>query len=188
MTKAIFLSVSSAILLILSYPLPNLEFLAWVAFVPLFFAIENKKPLARFLLGYITGIIFFAGTIYWLVHVTLAGVVVLVLYLALYFGVFGLLLGSSSIIHRPLRGGFASLRTPSSFVSIPALWVLLEYTRSNLFTGFGWNLLPYSQSYNLPIIQIAALVGAYGVSFVVMMVNVAVYKLVTRNQSTETRK
>ena len=64
-----------------------------------------------------------------------------------------------------------------------SLWVLLEYLRAHLLSGFGWALLGYSQYLNLPIIQIADIFGAYGVSFLVMMGNVAVYRLVvTRAQ------
>jgi apolipoprotein N-acyltransferase len=58
---------------------------------------------------------------------------------------------------------------------IPAAWVLLEYLRSHLLTGFPWALLGYSQQPNLPIIQIADITGAWGVSFVVMAVNVMIY-------------
>jgi apolipoprotein N-acyltransferase len=53
----------------------------------------------------------------------------------------------------------------------------MEYVRSHLFTGFGWALLGHSQYLNLPIIQIADITGAYGVSFVAMMVNVVIYTL-----------
>jgi len=41
--------------------------------------------------------------------------------------------------------------------------------------GFGWNLLSYSQANNLWVIQSAKLIGAYGVSFVVVFVNTAVF-------------
>jgi apolipoprotein N-acyltransferase len=53
--------------------------------------------------------------------------------------------------------------------------VLLEYIRAYLFTGFPWALLGYSQYLNLTLIQIADLTGAWGVSFLVMMGNVAVW-------------
>ena len=52
---------------------------------------------------------------------------------------------------------------------------MLEWIRSYAFTGFGWALLGYSQSYNLPIIQIADVTGTYGVSFLIVMFNAAVF-------------
>ena len=86
----IVLLVLSAILLILSFPNFNLEFLAWIAMVPLFFAVEGQKPFKAFLNSYLAGFLFFLGTGYWLIHVTLPGMIIVVLYLALYFGLFGI--------------------------------------------------------------------------------------------------
>ena len=73
------LAVLSAVLLILAFPDFNFEFLAWIGFVPLFFAIENKRPLRAFLLSYLAGIVFFFGTVYWLLHRITYLVVVLML-------------------------------------------------------------------------------------------------------------
>jgi apolipoprotein N-acyltransferase len=55
------------------------------------------------------------------------------------------------------------------------LWVLLEYCRSYVLTGFPCALLAYSQSQALPAIQIADITGVWGVSFCVMMANAAIY-------------
>jgi len=162
------LSLLSGILLILPFPNYNLWILAWFGFVPLFFALKNKSKGKAFLLSYLTGIIFWFGIIYWLAHVTLAGMIALVLYLALYVGIFGFFL--IAIGHRPSAIGL---------LLIPSFWVLLEYLRSHLFTGFPWALLGYSQYLNLPVIQIADITGAWGVSFLVMMVNVAIYSVVS---------
>ena len=172
-TKDWILCIFSAILLILSFPKFNLWILAWFAFVPLFFALRNKSKFKAFLLSYFTGVIFWLGTIYWLVHVTFVGLVSLVLYLALYFGVFGLI-----ITRQPLPvTRHLPFAIHHSLIFIPSVWVLLEYLRSHLFTGFGWGLLGYSQYLNLPVIQIADITGAWGISFLVMMVNVFLYKV-----------
>ena len=165
--KDLFLSFLSAVLLILSFPGFNIEFLAWFAFVPLFFAIQNKSKIKAFFLSYFAGIIFWFGIIYWLVHVTLPGMIILVLYLAIYFGVFGLLFSFYTL--------YAIRYT---LLVIPAFWVLLEYIRSHLFTGFPWALLGYSQYLNLSVIQIADITGVWGVSYLVMMVNVAIYSVI----------
>jgi apolipoprotein N-acyltransferase len=89
---------------------------------------------------------------------------VVVAYLALYFGFFGL------IICNEIR----STRYEQLFL-IPTVWVALEWARSYVFTGFGWALLGYSQSDNLPIIQIADICGTYGVSFLIVIFNAAVF-------------
>ncbi len=161
---SIILSALSSVLLILSFPSFNFSVLAWVGLVPLFFAVDGKKPSESFRSAYIAGLIFFLGTVYWLIHVTLPGMIAVVLYLAIYFGVFGLAV--SSALNRP---SFLSL------LAIPAIWVTLEYARAHLLGGFGWNLLAHSQSSNLKIIQISDIFGSYGVSFLVVLVNAAIY-------------
>jgi len=169
--KETFFCLLSAILLILSFPRANLWILSWFGFVPLFFVLENKSKAKAFLFSYFTGVIFWSGIIYWLIHVTLPGTIVLILYLAIYFGIFGLIV--SSIIHRP---------SSAAPLIISSLWVVLEYLRSHLFSGFPWALLGHSQYPNLPVIQIADITGAWGVSFLLMAANVAIYIGVTRLQ------
>ena len=57
---------------------------------------------------------------------------------------------------------------------LPASWVALEYLRSHLLTGFGWNLLAHTQWNWLPVIQMADLTGVWGVSFLVVLMNTAI--------------
>ena len=57
----------------------------------------------------------------------------------------------------------------------PFLWVSLEYLRSFFLTGFPWANLGHSQYLNLPFIQIADVTGVYGLSFVILLVNVTLY-------------
>ncbi len=165
--KEIFSCFLSAFLLICAFPRFNIEFFAWIGFIPLFYVLKNKSRFKGFLLSYFTGIIFWFGTIYWLVHVTFLGMVLLVLYLALYFGLFGLIIAITK--NQELR---------FNILFLPSLWVILEYIRSHLLTGFPWALLGYSQYLNLPIIQVADITGAWGVSFMVMMVNTAIYEII----------
>ena len=51
----------------------------------------------------------------------------------------------------------------------PVVWTSLEYLRAHLLTGFAWYFLGHSQYRWLELIQISDLVGAYGVSFVIVM-------------------
>lgn len=165
--KDLFFYFLSAVLLIFSFSRLNLWIFAWVGFVPLFFVLRNKSKAKAFLPAYLTGVIFWLGTIYWLVHVTLPGMILLVLYLGLYFGVFGFFVSFS--LNR--------LSFIASLFFLPSIWVVLEYIRSHLLSGFPWALLGYSQYLNLPVIQLADITGVWGVSFLVMMGNVFVYKV-----------
>ncbi len=160
----IILPILAASLLSLSFFSFNLWLFAWIGFVPLFISLERKSLLQSFIIGCFFGIIFWGLTIYWLIHVTLLGQVVLILYLAIFFGAFGCIFYLSGFI-------------PSNIflIFIPCSWVLLEYLRSYLFTGFPWALIGFSQYKNLPIIQIADVTGTWGVSFIVLLVNAIFY-------------
>ncbi len=165
--KYLFLCALSATLLILSFPNFNFWILAWFGFVPLFLALKDKSLKQSFFLFFITGIIFWSGIVYWLIHVTLAGTILLILYLGLYFAFFG-------VIIRPCTKNSTSY----SLIFIPSVWVLLEYIRGHLFTGFPWALLGYSQYLTPSVIQIADITGAWGVSFLLMLSNVTIVEII----------
>jgi apolipoprotein N-acyltransferase len=85
------------------------------------------------------------------------------LYLGLYHGFFGLLL---SLAAGPGRDNRTVL------VAAPFLWVAVELART-LVTGFPWNLLGTAQVDNISLSRITTWTGVYGVSFEIMLVNVA---------------
>lgn len=146
-----------------------MAFLAWVALVPLMLALDGLGKGQAFRAAYLCGIVFFTGTLYWFVYVTWLGTVLLMLYLSLFFGLFG------------LAYVFLSRRTAGwKLLLLPAAWVVLEFIRDRFLTGFGWVSLGHSQFRNLPFIQIADTTGFLGVSFLVMMVNVAARETAAR--------
>ncbi len=169
--KEVLGSLLSSLLLILSFPNFDLEFLAWFALVPLFHSIEGKSVSRSFKLGLLTGILSFLGIIYWIIvavhtygniSLILSGLILLLLvfYLSLFIGTFT---GLTRLIQD--RSGVQTI------LFTPFLWVALEYLRSFLLTGFPWANLGYSQYLNLPFIQMADITGTYGLSFVIVLVN-----------------
>jgi len=175
--RFIGLPVLSGLLLILSFPSYDLGFLGWIALVPLLLAIREVSWRAAFGQGFLTGLVFFAGTLSWVVNsMYLYGKVPL----AVSYPVMLLLAGYCALY---LAAFTASLRRMAdrrglSLVWIaPALWVSLELVRTHLLSGFPWALLGYTQYRNLPIIQVADITGVYGVSFALVLVNVLLAKL-----------
>lgn len=186
---------TSGILQVLCFPKPALYLLSWIAVAPLIYAIlkcreqDVTSVLAEgglflapatawqgFLLGYTSGIIWYLGTCYWVyftmheygglgVATSAALLVLYALYLALYHGVFGLLLALTAA----RRNGY-SLR---ALVFAPFIWVAVELARTYL-TGFPWDLLGYTQIDNIPLASIARVTGVYGLSFEIALVNTAV--------------
>src|SRR4030042_4341461 len=171
----ILLSLSSGILLVLSFPNFDLEFLAWIALVPLLYSIEGKGLYPSFKLGFLAGIIAFLGILYWIIvavhtygNVPLIAsgliLVLLVAYLSLFTGVFAFL---TRFIQN--RSGL------QTFLFTPIFWVTLEYLRSFVLTGFPWANLGHTQYLNPPFIQMADLTGVYGLSFVILLVNATLF-------------
>ena len=82
-----------------------------------------------------------------------------------------------------VRGAAAVAAYPRSQVrdeilamfTLAAWWVILEWIRSWIFTGFPWNLLAATQWKNLNLIQICEYTGIYGLSFLVILVNIALF-------------
>ena len=169
--KSFFLCILSAVLLNLPFSCGKLWITSWFGFLPLFFVLRGKSRIQVFFLAYFCGVVFWLLTIYWLVHVTLLGTIILILYLALYFGFFGFFILTLN-----------TQRWALNLFFIPSTWVLLEYLRSYLFTGFPWALLGLGQYKNLPIIQIAAITGVWGVSFLVVLFNIAFYLTIVKRQ------
>ncbi len=62
----------------------------------------------------------------------------------------------------------------------PALWICLEYCKSNFLTGFPWENLGYSQYMNFYFIQFADVLGVFGLSFLIVMVNAALFDVMAK--------
>jgi len=170
------LAVLSGVLVALSFPKPALSLLAWFAFVPLLMSLGKKDPEKAFKLGFVCGATAFAGLLYWLnivmvtygkLHwsVSVCLYLLLVAYLALFVAV---------PVWLMRRGELAGV---SPLVSLPVLWVGLEYLRSFFLSGFPWASLGYSQFRTLPLIQVADITGMYGLSFVIILANVVIYRI-----------
>ena len=168
------MSAFSGLLLIFTFAPFNLYILAWVAMVPFLLSIEGLSPKPAFKAGFLMGLCYFFGTTYWIYHSmhdyggiglvpSLLIVAALAAYLSLYTAVFAVVY-SSRIRHS---------RLPALFLA-PVFWVLLEYIRSYLFTGFPWSALGYSQWKFPAVIQIADITGVYGISYLIVAVNAAI--------------
>ncbi len=175
-------------LLALSMPKPALAPLGWVALAPLCLAVARaaSRPAPRgprpFLLGLVTGLVAFAATVSWTsdvlaifggLNAALAwGLAALLIgYLAVYPALFSLALTTAVA-----RAG------PAALAITPLVWVGTEWLRGTLFTGFPWVLLGYSQSDTVAPLQVASLVGIYGLSGVVACPSAALALLATRGR------
>lgn len=159
------------------------------------------------LLGYVAGLTFFWIVFSWLTTVTVLGWFVLQFYMAIYFAIWAWfcdLMRPRTPNKRRIRAAgkwdqmLVQARTtaPPSVQSpwtkstsnlrlafiLAAAWTTLEWLRGWVFSGFGWNGLGVALHDNWPLIQITALTGVAGLSFLVAFANVIVittaYRLV----------
>ena len=190
--SAWLLVLLSSLLQVLIFPLPGLYVVSWVAFSPLILAVLHARPAGAleingsvnlqaatpgqaFLLAYASGVLWYAGTCYWIyntmhehgglsVPVAAMALFLFCLYLGLYHGLFGLLMGLAAGPGRDNR---------RALVAVPFLWVAVELARTRV-TGFPWDLLGTAQVDNISLSRITTFTGVYGVSFEIMLVNVAI--------------
>jgi apolipoprotein N-acyltransferase len=160
----------AGVMLFSAFPGPGLYPAAFFALVPLWLSLDRLDSPQAFYAGIGTGIAFYLPLIYWISPtlteygglnplVAMSCLMLLVLYLSLYTGVFAL----------------AMKRVPVPEGLVPfwgaVVWVALEYIRTYLFSGFPWGVLGYSQYPNLVLIQAADTFGVLGISFVLVLAN-----------------
>lgn len=158
------LGLLGAFFLWLAVPPVDWGFLAWVA--PIFWLLilrcTRLSGWRPYLTLYGVGWVYFGATFYWIMlphSMAILGWIALTSYLALYVVFF---VGLSRLaIHR--------LRI-SLILAAPVVWTGLEIIRAHLLSGFLMAALGHTQHRWLSVIQISDLVGAYGVSFLVMFV------------------
>ena len=168
-------------LLALSFPPYGHPAVAFVALVPLLVALSGWNGRSGvlpgvstrrgFTLGLIAGFIHYAGTVYWtgatvstfgglpvFVATFVAGL--LALYMAAYIAVFGAI--TATLVRRFHVSGLWLA---------PCAWVTMEYLRGILIGGFPWIPLGNTMVTLLPIAQLASVVGVYGLSIFVALLN-----------------
>jgi apolipoprotein N-acyltransferase len=172
--KNMLLAALSGLLLTGAFPKIGLDWLAWFALVPLLAAIANLSIRESFRIGFITGLVHYLSLLYWVVPVMRTYG-----YLSLYLSVAILFLFAAVLALFPAVFSMALAAIGSTpvrcLITMPLLWVALEYIRTFIFTGFPWALLGHSQYLRHHLIQIADLFGAYGVSFLIALSNTAVF-------------
>ncbi|MCE9544199.1 MAG: hypothetical protein K8T25_01555, partial [Planctomycetia bacterium] len=128
--------------------------------------LDGQRP---YLNIFFAGFVFWLAALYWLTlpHWSAAiGWVLLALYLACYVTLF---IGLSRVAVQRLG--------VSVLITAPVVWTGLEWLRAHLFTGFLLASLSHTQYRWTTVIQISDLVGAYGVSFLVMLVAACVARM-----------
>ena len=130
-----------------------------------------RAPCWRWFLGATVGSQLVAWTVVlgWLGNVTWAGLFLLGPFM-------GAWVGSWFVAVRwtmPRLDGRPWAQRVLAVLALAGVWVVIEWTRTWLLSGFPWMPLSATQWERLSVLQPAAYTGAWGVSFVLVVVNVA---------------
>ncbi|HEV2189460.1 MAG TPA: apolipoprotein N-acyltransferase, partial [Stellaceae bacterium] len=136
----------------------------------------SPSPWAAARLGYVFGMGYFTAGLYWIAVALFVDIARY--WWALPFGLFGMpiilsaftALGTYAAGLARLRLGMTGLTRICAFA---VTWVIAEWLRGHVFTGFPWNLAGYVWAGGFPgalvMLQTTAWVGIYGLSFVTVL-------------------
>jgi len=160
--------LASAAAFAAALPPYDLGWLAWVALVPLVLATLGAGPRAAMWLGYLWGLAAFGAVLWWLV--------------AFGAGVWALMACILAVVPAAVLGvaAWADRGRPADVLWLPVLWTASEFLRSQGPLGFPWALLGESQHAALAVAQTASVAGVFGVSFLVILVNTVLARMLVR--------
>ena len=146
--------------------------LSWVCVGSLMIVLFGALPRFAALGGFLHGFAFVLGCLSWIATVLevhgglsrLAGIGVLLLIAATWGGLTALF---AWVVNR-----LAAKSISRACLAAPFAWVAVEFLRNRLpEIGFPWNLLGYPAAANLAFVQMTAVTGIFGLSFVVAAYN-----------------
>ncbi|MDD5022504.1 MAG: apolipoprotein N-acyltransferase [Endomicrobiaceae bacterium] len=173
--KCFYFSIISGILIALSFQKFNFFYFAWIGFIPLIYCVLKSNVYYAMIYGFIAGLTCNVISAYWMLPFLFnntnslrdSAIVTLLawLYLTLYFSLW------SGVIN------FTKKYLSAIILAIIAsgVWVVFEFIKTYMLTGLPWNLLGYTQTSFLPIIQISEITGVYGISFLIILINMFLY-------------
>ncbi len=140
----------------------------FVALIPILLRVNNRGFWARVLIPFFAYYIFLVNSLvwvsqygwHWLFVECFMNSVTFTLAFPLFF-----------FIRRKLKSELC-------YIILPALVLLSEYGRSLGFLSFPWPYLHHGQYANLPFIQISEFTGAWGVSFLLVWFNAAIFGII----------
>src|SRR5438105_331212 len=176
-SKKRLLLILSGILLGLSYPPFGIlgGFCAFFALVPMLIALEDTERLRNgFTRGYLAMFVWTLIATYWVGGWKGEGQVdpfLIVGGIALDF-VHPIFLVVPILLYDATRRRFGRL---AALIALPVYWIGFEYWHSTGYFAFPWLSLYNTQTYNTAFIQFIEFTGSFGLSLVILAINVLLY-------------
>ena len=131
-------------------------FLAWVAWIPLFYATQDASLKDKLILFSLTGLCVYIPLISWLIPTSIVGWLLVSCYMSLYFTAFAWFYHRWSV---------------TAVWRLACVWVMLEIFREWFGTGLPWLALGDSQASQESIRHIVEVFGSKYLSWLIVCVN-----------------
>ena len=179
--KLILLIILSGILLTLPLGNPGLYWLAWFGLVPTILVMKELNDYKRVLVyGWILGITIAVGASYWLYHPIndFSGLPfpLMVIFLIILFAIAGFNMGLWSIAYKYIERG---RKKKFSLLLLAGSWVAFEYLINFIFPYYPFGNLGLTQTGFDRFLQLSEYGGVFLLSFIVILINGLIYKLIT---------
>ena len=164
------LCLSLGALMTLAYAPYKIFILGLMCPALLILCLDKTTPLQAFRNAYCFGLGLFGTGVYWLhISINMFGGVTLIGSIFITAALVAFISLYPALVAYIARRWFSQNRYFYLLIVIPALWVLAEWARSWVFTGFPWLNLAYSQSDTL-LANIVPIFGSYGLSWLTMLI------------------
>ncbi len=159
-----FLVIISAVISVFCFPPFHFGPFIFLALIPLLLAFEGISPPSALKYGFLWGLIFYLGLVYYIAWVTIPGMIATVLILALI----------------PASAGWFFVRlldrnAGAALVFFPSYFIMWNWLLTMSDLNYPGNDIGYALSYNNPMIQAAEVGGVYLISLIILCVNMMLY-------------
>jgi len=167
----------SGALLPLAFSPYDYSVIAILSLAYLFYTVLNSAPRDAGLFGYAFGFGMFGIGVNWL-HISinifgginLAGALIITLALVAFLSLY------PALITYVYQRYFGNKGIVTFILVMPALWILAEWFRASIFTGFPWLNIGYSQI-DTPLSSLAPMFGVYGISWFAALISATLVAL-----------
>ena len=176
--RNLILSISSSVFLVVSWMVPNMFFLIFIAFLPILFveknlSLSNRSGIKFFSFTFIMFLIFNVFTTYWIWYSTVAGALVA-------FFVNSLLMSFTLLFFHKVKNNLGYIR---GYISLIFLWLSMEYLHLNWEFAFPWLVIGNVFAMTPSLIQWYEFTGVLGGSLWVLIVNILLFSLWNSNKN-----